>query len=322
MHQHLARSLQPQLPVEAGRGAPQHLVEPALEVAQGETRDLAQPRQRQRLLQVTLHGRNDGEEPGVIDPGPELQGHALRIPRAPYAMLNELVGRVPGEVAAVLLLDQIEHHIEGRRAAGTGHAVPIDLKQPGRQAEMWKLAGEVLEFLPMQGTAIALEQARARQRIGARADAAQNGIVAREPAQPGEDPPVAVVAAANPGAEEHDRQPVDVRHRGMRLHGDAAAGAHGLAILGQEHPVVERLPAHPVGDAQRLDRCREGQHRKVRCQEKSDLERDAGSRFRHAIVHPLNFLGAYSQIYGVTRPNSRNFVNLDCMRKSTEVVGR
>ena len=130
-------------------------------------------------------------------------------------MLDELVGDLPGEIATMLLLDQMEHHVQGSGAPGAGQAIAIDLEQVCRQPQLRELAGEVLELLPVDGAAIAVEQPGTRQGVGTRADAAHHGAIARQPAQPGEHPLVAVFVAADPGADQHDGKAVYLAHRAI-----------------------------------------------------------------------------------------------------------
>ena len=57
---------------------------------------------------------------------------------------------------------------------------------------------------------------------------------------------------------------VDVGEALVGRHQAAVAGAHQTALLGDDLPVVERPPGHPVGDAERLDRRGERDHRELR----------------------------------------------------------
>ena len=86
--------------------------------------------------------------------------------------MDELLGHVVRKRAAVALGDELQHHVERRRSAGTSAAIPVDHEDVGRGADARKLFGERREALPVQRAAAAVEQAGAGEHIGAQADAA------------------------------------------------------------------------------------------------------------------------------------------------------
>ena len=82
--------------------------------------------------------------------------------------------------------DQRQHHVERRGAAGTGEAVAVDFEQPAGGVDLREGLGEARQVLPMDGAFVAVEQPGLGQHMGAGADRADVGALARDLAQPGD----------------------------------------------------------------------------------------------------------------------------------------
>ncbi len=99
--------------------------------------------------------------------------------------------------------DQIQHHIQRRRAARTGQAVAVNFKQVIGDIKFGKLFGKPVNIFPMNGAAPIVQQASRRHDIGAGADGADNFSLPVQPPDRIDDGRFAVAANINPGAYQH-----------------------------------------------------------------------------------------------------------------------
>ena len=74
---------------------------------------------------------------------------------------EEACRHLPGKCGAVAAADQVEHEVLRRGGPADRHAVAVDHEAVGHDIDMRMGGGEVLEVLPMDGGAVAVEEARA-----------------------------------------------------------------------------------------------------------------------------------------------------------------
>ena len=70
-----------------------------------------------------------------------------------------------GKLAAMIALDQRDHHVEGRDAAGAGDPVAVDLEQRGRHGDVGKVFAEGWLMLPMERHAAVIEKSGAGENV-------------------------------------------------------------------------------------------------------------------------------------------------------------
>ena len=80
--------------------------------------------------------------------------------------------------------DHGQHHVERRRAASTGKTVPVDFKQAARGIDFREGFREARQVFPVDGAAIAIENAGLRQQMRPGADGAYVIAPPRRLAQP------------------------------------------------------------------------------------------------------------------------------------------
>ncbi len=91
-----------------------------------------QPREffaRQRLLNVVLHQRYHFEQRLVRRAQARDQRHALLRAGIADMLHDELFRNLRDLRRAHARSDQVQHHVERRDAAGTGHTIPVDHKK-------------------------------------------------------------------------------------------------------------------------------------------------------------------------------------------------
>ena len=81
------------------------------------------------------------------------------------ALEHELLGHLLRDGAAMLLLDQIDHEIERRRAARAGVAIAIDGEYLGANLDQRKFFAQRVHVFPMNGRLVAIEQTRPREHV-------------------------------------------------------------------------------------------------------------------------------------------------------------
>ena len=171
------------------------------------------------------------------------------------------------------LFDQRMQQIERRNAASTCHARAVDHVKAAFDRDAWKFLGEGGQVIPMDRRAEAVEQARARQRIGAARNAAKHRAAPGEAAQPREC--LRVNESGGIAARTH-QQPVEIElvagfGIGTKHH---AVGRRRLRpVEGDVAPAIERFARQQISRAQRLDRRGVGHQREAGQQEKADILR-------------------------------------------------
>ena len=97
------------------------------------------------------------------------QRHALMIVAVTDALVNELLGDGGSKLMAVLKRDHVQHHVERGGATRTGEPIAVDLEKFRRYFDPGKVLGKAGDVFPMDGAAIAVEQAGAGQDVAASA---------------------------------------------------------------------------------------------------------------------------------------------------------
>ena len=136
----------------------------------------------------------------------------------------------------------------------------------------------------MDRALVAVQQSRPGEQVGAGAHRADGGAGAIGAAQPGEQLAIVNPLRAEPTAEDDDRAGPpradgDVGERLVGRDQTAVAGAHLSTALRHDLPAVELPIRHAIGDAQRLERRGERDHREVGHEHEGEAFRAARQEF-------------------------------------------
>ena len=102
--------------------------------------------------------RSTREQLLVGDAEPVAEIHALRAEAFADMSVQEPVADGGRELAAVIALDQRDHHVERGDAARAGDAVAVDLEQRRHDRDIGEGLAEGGQMLPMQRGAAPIEQ--------------------------------------------------------------------------------------------------------------------------------------------------------------------
>lgn len=130
-----------------------------------------------------LHQRDHFEQRLVRRAEPCDERHPLLSARVAHVFDDELLGDLRDARGAHPCGDQVQHHVERRDAARAGDAIAVDDEQLLQEARVRELLLQRRHVLPVDRARVAREQPRLRERIGARAQAAERDARARETAQ-------------------------------------------------------------------------------------------------------------------------------------------
>ena len=221
---------------------------------------LGQIRRADRILDVLLHHLDDLGELGMPDPDPRRDRQALRVLIGADRGIDELVGDGVGDLFAVILGDDLQHHVDRGGAAGGGHAVAIHDENRFRQLHLLELLKEAVLVFPVDGCTLAIEKAGLGDRVGAGAEPADGCAAPRLAPQPVEDRLGGRLLNVDAAADKHGVLALDLAEAHVEFEGGAVrAGALDPALAG-EHPGIGVAPEDAVGDPERFDSAREGQH--------------------------------------------------------------
>ncbi len=188
------------------------------------------------------------------------RGGELRLPAGPLHVHHQRTGHLPGQVRAVVVLDQGEREIDARgdTGRGVGGAV-LDEDGVGFHPGGRAAAGQRGGVLPVRRRALALQQSGRAQHEGAGADRGHPPRPVRERPR----------GRAESGVDGGLRQHVAADHE----HGVVGRAGSGVAVGRHPQPDggVHRLPAHrddtqpvvravPVGLAEHLRRPGQVEH--------------------------------------------------------------
>ncbi|KAH0432930.1 hypothetical protein KCU90_g5252, partial [Aureobasidium melanogenum] len=171
----------------------------------------------------------------------------------------------------MLAADQVEHHVDRRRAARAGDAPRADFEQLLACVQRGIALAKGRQRLPMHGHAIrTAEEPGFRENEAARIDAAERRAAALEPLQTIAE--LTRIAGERLESRDHEYRlrRVDVRDCRIRIDRNAVAGRDRRAIETQNAPAVE-IAAKAVRHAQRLDRRHEADRREARQQQERHI---------------------------------------------------
>ncbi len=164
-----------------------------------------------------------------------------------------MAGDLLDDAGIGLVLQPGEHHLDHREAAAAGQTAAFVSVEAHLGLDLGELFLKALEVLPMDRGAVAVEQARRRQRLAAGFHAGKLGAEAPLPAQPVDQTLVRRDLARVEGGENEDRIVARlVVEAALDGHFGAARGGDRLAVDGQNAPLDDRAPAEPIGQEQGL----------------------------------------------------------------------
>jgi hypothetical protein len=114
----------------------------------------------------------------------------------------ELVGHGACERGAVVLGNQVQHHVHRRRAAGTRQPVAVDLVQLIGAFQVRERLAEAEDVFPVNGTAIAGEHAGTGQQVRAGGERADGDTAGRRLSDGREVAPLLGLLAGKAGADQ------------------------------------------------------------------------------------------------------------------------
>eukprot|EP01136_Pigoraptor_vietnamica_P006590 Opistho-1_new@39680 len=219
----------------------------------------------------------------LLDAGGQRQRLAVAAGARP--LHHELVRHLGGDALAVARLDQRQHQVERRDAAGAGEPVAVDDEQVLGERNLGELLADRREVLPVDGGAVAVEEARFGEREGAGTEAAERDAAAGEAAQRVRQPPVDGVADGDAAADEQH-----VERSGLgELHGGGerqpVAGDRGGTVERRDVPVVVLARRHVVRHPAGFERIDEGDRRVVRQRQEADTRQPRQRRRRRRDRH-------------------------------------
>ena len=197
---------------------------------------------------------------------------------------HELFGDLDRQFGAVGLGDQVEHQVDGGRTAGAGDAAAIDLEQLLGHGELWIRFLEGVDGFPVQGQAVAVEQAGFGEDAGAGVDGAEGHAVVVEAAQPVFQRGGGELQRFEARDHQQGRAFFQRFQRGVGVDRHAIARQHRAAIGAQHVPAVQ-LATKAVGHPQRFQRGDKADGREARHQQKVEILGHGGALVGRAAWH-------------------------------------
>ena len=240
--QQLPRAFEPHGPVLPMDAVAEVTSEEAFELPDRDAGDARQFGAGLRRLDAALHAAKHAQQLLVRHAKPDPQVHALRTHALANLRVQEPVADRSGKVAAMIALDERNHHVERGDSARAGDAVAVDLEQRRRDGNVRKSFAKGWLMLPMQRHPAPVEQTGASEDVGPSGNAADRDAAAGQPAEPRED---ALVVEGRGVAAGTDKQDVDIAvgaHADVGEDGDAVRCRDRLASGSRVPPAVERPP--------------------------------------------------------------------------------
>ena len=271
LDEQVAGAVEPDLQIVARRRAAEIAPEQALDLAPRQARILGDLDQRQRLGDVGFHQLDDEEQLGVLQAEPGAERQPLAVGRRAHAVGQRLLADLRDDLLVEMLADQVQHHVERGGAAGAGVAIAVDLEEVGIDLRLRKALREGRQRFPVDGAAAAFQDAGVGEHPGAGIERADADLLAVERGDPGVEVAVVETLDAERAADEDVVGPLAAAHPLARLlerhvddELDAVRCRGRLAVERDERPAIGLLARHAVGDPERLDGSREGDHGEVR----------------------------------------------------------
>jgi len=104
-----------------------------------------------------------------------------------HPLMHELLCHSRSQIGPVLGGDFLQHHIQACNATSTGKTVPVNFKQFRPHVQVWIFFRKTVQVFPVDGAAIAVQQARMGQYMGPGTDCANMAAFARPTAKPAKD---------------------------------------------------------------------------------------------------------------------------------------
>jgi hypothetical protein len=189
--------------------------------------------------------------------------------------VKEPVGHRQGQAPPLRRLDQRQHHVERRGAAGTGAAVAVDFVQRTRQLQMGEALRDGRNVFPMRGASIAGQQPGPGQDVGSAGNPADPGAARRLRPQPGQGGGVIEGAGVAAGADEDGIEARRSLYRPssrpmIRNDGDTVGRTHRPPVRRDVDPLIQGGARQVVGGAVRLHRAAIGHQGEVGDQQEAD----------------------------------------------------
>ncbi len=184
MPQQFPGFLQAQAQIEVARCVVQVQAKQALQLAPGDVDRFGQGQRAEGAFGLLLHLSDHVHQFLVGGAVARSDLHALVVLARADAAQYELFGHLNRQLGAVRLGDQVEHQVDGRCAPCAGDAAAVDLEQFLGHGELWVGLLERFNGFPMQGQAMAIEQAGFSEHAGASVDGAQGHAFMIKATQP------------------------------------------------------------------------------------------------------------------------------------------
>src|SRR5690606_9405650 len=198
------------------------------------------------------------------------QAHALMIVVIADALMHELLGNRSCQLVAMLLGNDVQHHVEGGRPPGAGEAVAVDLEELVADIELGKLLHEGGQIFPMDRAGHVVQQASLGEDVGSGAHGTQGAALPRHPAQPGDEAPVVDLLNVHAAAERDGLKFARRFKIPFRGKDQPAGGGNGFAVDGEDGPAIKFAIAQTIGLPQGFDGSGKGDHRKTREEDETD----------------------------------------------------
>ena len=284
--QQLAGAAQAQFQIIFGRHGVQVLLEQPFQLAAGDANIKGNVVGGQRFFNIGFHQAHCLGELGLAAANAGLQRNALALVAGANPFDAEHFRQLGGKVAAQLLANQRQHKVQRGRAAGAGAPVAVNFIQIGRNDHIGKIIAEAVDFLPVQGGAVAGQQPGAGHPVAAGVQPGNKQLVRRQQRQ------VAlqqVYIHGQVNVFRHDEQGIQPgRVAEGEVGGDvhATARAHPFAFQTQGECFKHLAFGQHIGAGQRVHRQGPGRERELRQQQKAVAQGFAGGRsgFRHGAV--------------------------------------
>jgi hypothetical protein len=274
-------AVEPDLQIVARRRAAHLGAEQPLDLAARQANMVGDFDQRQRLGEVSLHQFDDRQDLCVLDAEACPERQALAVRRAAHPVGKHLLANPVDQIVVEIVADELQHHVERRRAAGAGEDVLVDLEQVGKHVGLRERFREARQVLPVDGAALVGQEPRRRQHMRSGTEPTDRNTAIVLLAQPRECRSVLVRFDIEAAADNHHGRPVRPGHlaalilqRGVDGAFDEVGCAHRLAVDAGETPFVSLVAQHAVRRPQRIERGGKRDHGEVGDEEEDQRSLD------------------------------------------------
>ena len=286
LQQQLARAAQAHVEVVFGGHLAYVALEQALDLAPRHTNQRRDLVQRQRLLDIRFHERGGLDQVLVKQAHAGLQRNVLAVLVVADAVEDELLGDQRRNMAPMVLLDDVQHQVQRRHAAGAGVAVAVDHKQLLGKSHARKLFTQRRHVFPMDDGLVFVQQAGLGQCVTTGAQGAQCDAALGQASQRAEQCRGNGLLNLDPTNHKNYIGRADGIERHRRRHRQAVAGHCRFTVQRGQCPLIGIALGQPVGHAQRIDGTGQRNHRVVGQRQKHEaVFRQLVDRVSRALVH-------------------------------------